>query len=69
LHANNLEIMLNSLHYFNANTQQIYRIKGKGKFTWFFNRNASKYLAHKFVNLFIGLRILLLGMSIWAFLL
>jgi hypothetical protein len=61
--------MLNSLHYFNSNTQQIYRIKSNGKFTWFFNKNAGKYLAHQLTNLFLTLRIMLIGMGIWAFLL
>jgi hypothetical protein len=61
--------MLNSLHYFNPNTQQIYRLKSKGKFTWFFNKNVGKYFAQQVANLFVGLRVLLIGMSIWAFLL
>jgi hypothetical protein len=61
--------MLNSLHYFNTNTQQIYRLKSKGKFTWFFSKNAGKYFVHRMINLFVGLRILLVGMGIWAFLL
>lgn len=61
--------MLNSVHYFNPDTQQIYRLKSKGKFTWFFSKNAGKYLAYRLMNLFVGLRILLLGMGFLAFLL
>jgi hypothetical protein len=65
----NGEIMLNSLHYFNPKTQQIYRLKSKGKFSWFINKNAGKYFLHQLLNLFVGLRILLVGLGIWAFLL
>ncbi len=61
--------MLNSLHYFNPKTQQIYRLRGKGNFKGFFNKNARKYFAQQVVNLFVGLRIILVGMGIWAFLL
>lgn len=61
--------MLNSLHYFNPHTQQIYRLKSKGRFAWYLSRNARKYLLHQLVNLFVGLRILLVGMGVWAFLL
>ncbi len=69
MHQIKIEIMLNSLHYFNSNTQQIYRIKSKGKFNWSFNKNIRKYFVHQMVDLFVGLRILLIGMGIWAFLL
>jgi hypothetical protein len=59
--------MTNSTHYFNQNKQQIYRIKGKGNFGWFVNKNAGKYLAAKLLNIFVGLRIMLLGLGILAF--
>lgn len=59
--------MTNSIHYFNQKKQQIYRVKGKGNFGWFVNKNVGKYLAAKLLNIFVGLRIMLLGLSILAF--
>jgi len=56
--------MINSIHYFNQNTQQIYRVKSKAGFLSMLNKNARKYLASKLQNLFLGLRVLLLSLGI-----
>lgn len=56
------------MHYFNENTQQIYRLKSKGNFVWILNKNVGKFLTAKLLNVFAGLRLLLIGLGILAFL-
>jgi len=34
---------------------------------WFVNKNVGKYLAAKLLNIFVGIRIMLLGLGILAF--
>jgi hypothetical protein len=57
---------MNSLHYFNQNTQQIYLIKSKEGIIGFLNKNLGKFLAAKLQNIFLGLRIILICLSIIA---
>lgn len=59
--------MLNSLHFFNPNTQQIYVLKTKKGIVGFLNFNLGKYLRFRINKIFNFLRILLVALAILVF--
>lgn len=59
--------MLNSLHFFNPNTQQIYVLKTKKGILGFLNFNFGKFIRFQINHVFSFLRLLLLAMAVMAF--
>jgi len=66
-HTIKLEKMLNSLHFFNPNTQQIYVLKTKKGIAGFLNFNLGKYMRFQINKVFNFLRILLVALAILVF--